>query len=239
MIAALFVEKGGAYYGLPDVDPWGLERDARLYAGPWPVVAHPPCSRWCRLAGLVEARWGHKRGEDGGCFAAALASVRRWGGVLEHPAFSDAWWTFALPRPPSSGGWVRGIDGGWSCHVEQGRYGHPAKKATWLYTYGVRELPSLKWGAIHDSESTALVSWCGNHSKAFDVRARVGKSAAAATPFAFRDVLLGIARGVLAANGGHSLSCMTTRLLSGDPDCPACGDGAVAAAASPLAGGER
>ena len=79
MVAALFVQTNGVYYGLPDVDPWDQRRDARLYDGPHPVVAHPPCSRWCRLAGLVEARWGHKRGEDGGCFAAALAAVRRWG----------------------------------------------------------------------------------------------------------------------------------------------------------------
>ncbi len=84
MIAALYVATGGVYYdpALTDVDPWDAQRDARLYAGPHPVVAHPPCSRWCRLAGLVEARWGHKRGEDGGCFAAALASVRTWGGGL-------------------------------------------------------------------------------------------------------------------------------------------------------------
>lgn len=77
MIAALFVEEGGAYYGLPDVDLWPESRDARSYHGPHPVVAHPPCSRWCRLAGLVEARWGHRRGEDGGCFAAALGAVRK------------------------------------------------------------------------------------------------------------------------------------------------------------------
>lgn len=53
MIAALYVERDGVYYGLPGVDPWDEERDARTYAGPWPVVAHPPCARWCRLAGLV------------------------------------------------------------------------------------------------------------------------------------------------------------------------------------------
>lgn len=82
MIAALFVATGGCYFGLPDVDPWDAKRDARLYAGPWPVVAHPPCARWCRLAGLVEARWGYKRGDDGGCFASALASVRKWGGGI-------------------------------------------------------------------------------------------------------------------------------------------------------------
>ncbi len=75
-VAALFVDPRGSYAGLPDVDLWDEARDARLYDGPWPVVAHPPCSRWCRLAGLVEARWGHKRGDDGGCFASALESVR-------------------------------------------------------------------------------------------------------------------------------------------------------------------
>src|SRR5262245_949268 len=112
-VVALFVATNGVYYGLPGVDPWDEERDARLYAGPHPVVAHPPCARWCRLAGLVEARWGHKRGEDGGCFASALNSVRRWGGVLEHPAYSDAWAAFRLPLPPRRRiGWQRGICGG-------------------------------------------------------------------------------------------------------------------------------
>lgn len=192
MIAALYVEEGGAYYGLPDVDPWPESRDARLYPGPHPVVAHPPCSRWCRLAGLVEARWGHKRGEDGGCFAAALAAVRTWGGVLEHPAYSDAWANFGLPNPPRHGGWVRGLCGGWSCHVEQGRYGHVAKKATWLYAFGT-ELPSLKWGS-NPEQKQALVSWCSNHAAAHEARPRVGKHIASRTPEEFRAVLLDIAR---------------------------------------------
>jgi hypothetical protein len=192
-VAALYVEKDGAYFDIEGVDPWDIDRDARAYAGPWPVVAHPPCSRWCRLAGLVEARWGHKRGDDGGCFAAALAAVRKFGGVLEHPAYSDAWPAFDLPRPMRGGGWQRGLCGGWSAHVEQGRYGHPAKKATWLYAFGV-ELPELKWGCIPDGESKALVSWCGNHVKSGEVRPRVGKAIASRTPEDFRAILLGMAR---------------------------------------------
>lgn len=193
-IAALFVEKNGVYFDLDDVDPWDEQRDARLYAGPHPVVAHPPCSRWCRLAGLVEARWGHKRGEDDGCFESALNSVRAHGGVLEHPAYSDAWKAFDLPIPSRSGGWQRGFCGGWSCHVEQGRYGHPAKKATWLYAYGVDFLPSLEWGYSLDSDSQAPVSWCGNHTKAHDSRPRVSKAVASRTPESFRHQLIGIAR---------------------------------------------
>jgi hypothetical protein len=192
VIAALFVETGGAYFGIDGVDPWDVKRDARKYDGDNPVVAHPPCARWCRLAGLVEARWGHKRGEDGGCFASALANVRRVGGVLEHPAYSDAWAAFSLPKPSRHGGWSRGICGGWSAHVEQGRYGHVAKKATWLYAYGV-ELPSLRWGFDPDQKSQALVSWCGNHVKTGEKRPRVGKAAAARTPLEFRDLLISIA----------------------------------------------
>ena len=196
MIAALYVQPGGIYYGLPDVDPWGPPRDAREYAGPWPVVAHPPCSRWCRLAGLVEARWGHKRGEDGGMFQAALEAVRAWGGVLEHPAYTDAWNAYGLPAPPTGGGWARDIMGGWSCYVEQGRYGHPAKKATWPYAR-VPDPPSLRWGHVPDRDVKAAVSWCGNRTWAGADRPRVGKKTASATPVEFRDVLLSIARSAL------------------------------------------
>lgn len=191
-VAALFVQRNGSYFGLDDVEPWDEARDARLYPGPHPVVAHPPCSRWCRLAGLVEARWGHKRGEDGGCFASALASVRRWGGVLEHPAYSDAWAAHDLTAPRKGGGWMPAdYVGGWSCHVEQGRYGHVAKKATWLYANGVT-LPVLRWGYQSDA-SPGLVSWCRNHNPD-DTRPRVGKKVASKTPPAFRDELLSMAR---------------------------------------------
>ena len=75
MIAALFVANPGCYFGLPDVDPWDVTRDARLYAGPYPVVAHPPCQLWVNFAALNFKRYGgeHNRpGNDGGCFASAL-----------------------------------------------------------------------------------------------------------------------------------------------------------------------
>jgi hypothetical protein len=190
-VAALFVDPRGCYAGLPDVELWDEARDARLYPGPHPVVAHPPCTRWCQLAGVVEKRYGYKRGEDDGCFASALASVRRWGGVLEHPAWSLAWRTFDLNTPPATGGWVRAdMLGGWTCSVEQGRYGHPTRKATWLFAFGV-ELPELRWGTGYSAE--AMVSWCRNHGT-FDGRRRVGKKVASATPPDFRDQLLAMAR---------------------------------------------
>lgn len=217
MIAALYVLPDGPYSNLPDVDPWPESRDARLYAGPWPVVAHPPCSRWCRLAGLVEARWGHKRGDDGGCFASALNSVRTWGGVLEHPAYSDAWAHHGLGKP-SIGGWQRLLCGGWTAHVEQWHYGHAAKKATWLYAFGVPSLPTLIWERTADasqmayvagslktrSERRALISWCGNHTRSGDDRPRLGQRAASTTPIPFRDLLLSLARSVKQPVVSHS-----------------------------------
>lgn len=192
-IAALFVDPKGSYAGQPGVDLWDESRDARRYQGPHPAVAHPPCSRWCQLAAIVEKRYGHKRGDDGGCFKAALAAVRRFGGVLEHPAKTYAWKAFDLPAPPLDGGWLRAMCGGFVCHVEQGHYGHPARKATWLYVYGTSTLPELQWGR---SEGKALVSWCNNHGTQEDTRPRIGKKTASATPPAFRDVLLLIARSV-------------------------------------------
>lgn len=152
MIAALYVERGGPYFGRADVDPWDKERDARLYNGPHPVVAHPPCARWCRLSKLVASRGGRAVGDDDGCFASALASVRTWGGVLEHPAESLAWPAFGLPRP-TRGGWTLDIDGGWTCVIDQAAYGHAAPKATWLYAFGC------------NPAACALESWTANHGR--------------------------------------------------------------------------
>lgn len=45
MIAALFVQRDGCYWNLEGVDPWDEARDARLYDGPYPVVAHPQRQR--------------------------------------------------------------------------------------------------------------------------------------------------------------------------------------------------
>lgn len=204
MIAALFVETGGAYYGIPDVDPWDEARDARLYAGPHPVVAHPPCQRWGRYwNGGPSAKVKRELGDDNGCFDAALAAVRRWGGVLEHPEGSHAWRRFEINLPPRSGAWVNAdFIGGWTCCVEQGAYGHRARKATWLYAFGT-DLPSLDWGRA-EGDFVRLDE--GFHSPAERARAvktgacqLLSKRQRAATPRAFRDLLLSIARTAEAA----------------------------------------
>lgn len=188
-IAALFVATSGCYFNLDRVDPWDEKRDARLYTGPYPVVAHPPCARWCRLAGLVEARWGKKRGDDGGCFESALQSVRTYGGVLEHPAYSDAWPAFGLPIPTEYGGWQRNMfDSGWSCQVEQAWYGHPAPKKTWLYAIRC-ELIDLKCGPCPNTTGVVAMSRSKKGQE-------IPKSLRSATPHEFRDILIAMARSV-------------------------------------------
>jgi hypothetical protein len=188
-VAALYVETGGVYFGLPDVDPWDETRDARLYTGPWPVVAHPPCARWCMLASVNEARWGTPIGEDGGCFEAALYAVETFGGVLEHPAYSLAWSHFDLPRPGRYGWTQNMMRPGWSAEVTQAAYGHLARKRTWLYYVG-DEPSDLDW---RDPVGSAVVG-AGVNSGQSAGRGRLTKSEALSTPLSFRDALLSLAR---------------------------------------------
>lgn len=208
MIAALFVDAHGVYARRDGIDVWGIDRDARRYAGPHAVVAHPPCERWGRYwFGGPSCRVRKIKGDDGGCFEAALAAVRTWGGVLEHPADSSAWESFGLIAPPRTGGWVAAGDWvGWTCCVEQGHYGHRARKATWLYAARV-ELPSLRWG-----KSNAQVKFEHGFHSADERRERRERTRGvveclshrerAATPAPFAELLLSIAstvRGRVAA----------------------------------------
>ena len=189
-VAALFVETGGVYYGLPDVDPWDEKRDARLYAGPYPVVAHPPCNHWCQLASVNAARYeSFEIGDDGGCFEAALDAVRTWGGVLEHPAYTLAWSAYGLPRP-YRGCWTRSLtDPGFVTVISQSVYGHPARKQTWLYYVGAGP-PALNW---RDIQGRAVIGGGVNTGECVG-RRKIEKREASATPIAFRDVLLEMAR---------------------------------------------
>lgn len=191
-VAALFVETGGCYFGLPGVEPWDEARDARLYTGPYPVVAHPPCQLWGSFAAVNYKRWGgeHNRpGNDGGCFASALASVRKFGGVLEHPAFSRAWKAHGLSVPRGIG-WLDCGDSEWVCEVWQSAYGHKACKRTWLLYKG-RRPADLDW--TH-TKGTHQIGFHDQRGKDRNKPTVSGKKASA-TPPAFRDALIELARG--------------------------------------------
>jgi hypothetical protein len=112
-VAVLWVHRRTVYYRLwPGVELWGRKRDARLYAGPWPVICHPPCGPW----GVLAWNCRHQSKEDG---IIAMRLVHKWGGVVEQPHTSRLFREYGTGRPVEV--------------VDQADYGHRARKRTALY----------------------------------------------------------------------------------------------------------
>lgn len=191
-VQALFVEPRGVYPNLLGAaNCWDEARDARMYDGLGPVVAHPPCHLWVNMAAVNWVRYGRQRpawypgGTDGRCFASALAAVRMYGGVLEHPAGTHAWKYYGLPDP-DAGRWSHF---GWTdsdsppahtfaavCEIWQSAYGHAARKRTWLLYCGDRSPFDLNWAR---EPGTHQIGW-------FDrAKPTLSKREASATPIAF------------------------------------------------------
>ncbi len=187
MIAALYVERGGPYFNRADVDPWDVGRDASRYAGPHAVVAHPPCGPWGALSHLYG-------GSDHNLAPIAVEQVRKWGGVLEHPARSRLWAHCGLPLPGTLGD-----THGYSLEVCQVDWGHVARKRTWLYLVGVSR-SSLTFPPPREP-----THWCGG-SRGSGGRNIAGTGSGVPngikvcsaqqrrrTPVAFADWLIGLA----------------------------------------------
>jgi hypothetical protein len=134
MIAVLFARADSYYKTLPECDVWDAERDARKWPGGCPVVAHPPCRAWGGLSHMAKPRHDEKD-----LARWAVAQVRQWGGVLEHPKKSKLWADQGLPRT--------GYDAydGWTLPIFQSSFGHRAEKATLLYIVGCKpeNIPDL------------------------------------------------------------------------------------------------
>ena len=111
---------------------------------------------------------------------------------------------FRPESPPREGGWiVADFYGGWTCCVEQGRYGHYARKPTLLYANGGEngtvELPELDWGIGEPRFDPAVIERMGlkRAKRLGEVGARGGgtdSSPRIGTPVEFRDLLVSIAR---------------------------------------------
>ena len=186
---ALYVDPAGPYPGLLGEEAcWDQVSDARKYQGTSPVVAHPPCQLWVNFAALNYARYGgeHNRpGNDGGMFEHALTTVRRNGGVLEHPAGSKAWDKFGLVKPEGQG-WKQTGPREWVCEVWQSAYGHKARKSTWLLYVGGNPPAEAKWDRL---PGTHQVGW-------FDrVKPTLSKKEACRTPVDFAEYLISLAEG--------------------------------------------
>lgn len=165
-VAVLFARADSVYKSLPDVEVYDMERDARTYDGPWPVVAHPPCRAWGRLRAFARPR-----ADERNLARLAVAMVREFGGVLEHPAGSTLWPAQQLPRPGE-----RDAFGGWTLPAPQKWWGHRAEKDTWFYVVGCdpADIPPLP---LTLGEATHVVN-----SRKADSRPEISKADREHTP---------------------------------------------------------
>lgn len=180
-VAVLFARADSHYKALPNVEVYDMERDARTYDGPWPVVAHPPCRGWGAFAWRANVR-----PDERNLARLAVALVRAFGGVLEHPVASGLWDDQRLPVPGQ-----RDQFGGFSLVVDQHDFGHQCKKATILYVVGV---PPSRVPSIHKSKTmpTHVIGDCGRASHGTK-KPEISKEDRERTPPAFAKWLVDLA----------------------------------------------
>lgn len=159
-VSALYVDPRGPYPKLV-ADWWDEKRDARLYAGPNPVVAHPPC-------GPYSKQRHNYRGTEHDCAPRALEQVRAFGGVLEHPAESRFWDDACLLKPydkvwPGLTVGDRDSFGGFTIEVHQVEWGHVARKPTWLYIVGAGFGYMADTFADRPSPGKPPTHWCSGN----------------------------------------------------------------------------
>ena len=187
-VAALFVDPLGPYPGLLGPMRVGMPPATRNLRRRRPGCCASAMPAVDAFARVNYKRYGgeHNRpGNDNGCFAAALAAVRRCGGVLEHPAFSWAFREFGLPIPRGIG-W-QGGPREWVCEVWQSAYGHKARKATWLLYVGNVPPIDARW------ERNPGTHQCGWFDR---IKPTLGKREASESPPEFAAWLIALARQV-------------------------------------------
>ena len=188
-VAILFARADSNYKAMPSLEIYDMERDARTYDGPWPVVAHPPCRAWGRLRAFAEPR-----ADERNLARLAVALVREFGGVLEHPAGSTLWPSQLLPEPG-----CRDAFGGWTLAAPQKWWGHKAEKSTWFYVVGCEpsNIPPLPYVM---GEAAYVVQSRKRH----DFRPHISKAEREHTPPALAAWLVELAR--LCTKPGRSAS---------------------------------
>jgi hypothetical protein len=171
-IAILCAANNSSYTKLPNVEVFGINRDARTFAGGMPIVAHPPCRAWSiRYAHMAKPEAGER---ELGLFCAE--KLRECGGILEQPAHSRLFRAVGLPCPGELSGRL------YTLEVHQSWWGFPVKKATWLAFCGISASMIHLPLRLHD--------WRGDGLR-FE---RLSKNQRAATTRQFAEWLVDLAR---------------------------------------------
>lgn len=189
-VSILFARSDSVYKSLADCDVWDAERNALNWPGGCPIVAHPPCRAWGRLRAFAKPRPGERE-----LAIWAVEQVRKWGGVLEHPACSLLWPEAHLPVPGT-------IDafGGWTQWISQWWFGHKADKPTLLYIVGCapENVPPIPF-RLGRSECVIRLDKRrpdGSHIRKGDpdYRRPLGQAEREGTPLALAEWLVSVAR---------------------------------------------
>lgn len=180
-VAILFAMKNSIYNSIPGCDVYDLTRDALTFRGGMPVVAHPPCRSWASLRHCAKPIPGERA-----LAFFAIRSVRRNGGVLEHPQRSTLWKIAGLPEPGKQDLF------GFTLTVDQYWFGHRARKSTRLYICGTtfRDIPRMPL-VLGDAPCT-IGLWSGRDRSR--CRRSVSKREYEATPHAFAEWLVDLAK---------------------------------------------
>ena len=126
-VSILFARSDSEYKQIDECDVWDKERNAMIYDGDLPVIAHPPCRAWGVLSHMADPDPGEKN-----MARLSVMLVRKNGGILEHPVGSGIWKEAKL----SALGMFADDFGGYTIDVDQYHFGHVAHKMTRLYICG-------------------------------------------------------------------------------------------------------
>ena len=178
----LFARADSIYKQLPGTDVWDADRNALNCDNTEPGVYHPPCRAWGAFAMFANPRPGERE-----LAIWSVWKIRKYGGVLEHPAASKLWPEMGLPRPGQ-----RDEYGGFTVGIHQSWFGHKAEKKTLLYIVGIepRDLPDMPMDLSYPTHVIGDVGRASNGTK----RPEISKAEREHTPIALAEWLVALAR---------------------------------------------
>lgn len=127
MTTVLFTRKNSVYKKL-GCNCYDETRNALLFTGHESVICHQPCRAWAKLKGQAKPRPDEKETAH-----FSIRTVRKNGGIVEHPIYSELWKYYGI-RPGQYDGY------GILYPISQKWFGHRAEKLTGLYIVGYPEL---------------------------------------------------------------------------------------------------